>query len=432
MAATNQLSQPRNRPLNIVFFGQSGAGKSSTINLIAGSSITHTSNDTGPCTRVSACYKATIHDEAFNLWDTGGLGEGFFHSLFKGSPGGELKKFLRERYQKHEIDLLVYCIHGAVEHRALVMNYNTFCLTTRRLAAPIVIVVTNLERLENMENWWEDNKYSLQNLGMEFDGHACITALADHPQTDVSKTTLYDLITRDYPWQAECHGSYFGPSVPRWPKVATTVVPRSIRRVYTELRRQSPPLIVAPTRRAQSEPFPAAAHPHITPSEARSSPSTRPYGADLSTVSTPSGKSKIADLRKKVTQNWGTRQSLPGKHSNSGADALVHRAPVPTCSSSHTAQDQIPQDSNPTTPVVGPVSRSQVVHATLPVIMETVPPQPFCEESDSATSHLHSMFRPSSGASGSSRSELHLQPLVGGNGVLLFSSRTFTMRLNFS
>ncbi|KIJ09095.1 hypothetical protein PAXINDRAFT_34129, partial [Paxillus involutus ATCC 200175] len=163
---------------NIVFFGQSGAGKSSIINLVAGSSVAHTSNDTEPCTRVSACYETTIRNETFNLWDTRGLREeGFFRSLFKGSSEGGLRKFLRERYQKREIDLLVYCIRESLEHEVLVKNYKTFCLTTRRLVAPVVMVVTNLEREKNMEDWWGRNESNLRRLEMDFDGHACITAI---------------------------------------------------------------------------------------------------------------------------------------------------------------------------------------------------------------------------------------------------------------
>ncbi|KIK76409.1 hypothetical protein PAXRUDRAFT_431473 [Paxillus rubicundulus Ve08.2h10] len=213
MAAVTQSSQPRKRPLNIVFFGEIGAGKSSTINLIVGSSVAHTNNVGKLCTRVSACYETTIRNEAFNLWDTRGLGEGLFGSLFQGSSVGYLKKFLRERHQKREIDLLIYCVRGSRSKEALVKSYNTFCLTTRRLAAPVVIVVTNLEREKTMEDWWESNEARLQGLGMEFDGHACVTTLAGHPRANVSKMTLYDLIARKYSWQRECDESYFGSRV---------------------------------------------------------------------------------------------------------------------------------------------------------------------------------------------------------------------------
>ncbi|KAF9245049.1 P-loop containing nucleoside triphosphate hydrolase protein, partial [Melanogaster broomeanus] len=164
---------------NIIFFGETGAGKSSTINLIVGSTVAGVSNDTNACTLGSACYETTIGGAPFKLWDTRGLGEGFFSSLFKfgKSSEGELKKFLRERHEKGEIDLLVYCVRGSRARDALVKNYKSFCAITRRLAAPIVIVVTNLEREPNMDDWWERNEHSFLKLEMQFDGHACITAL---------------------------------------------------------------------------------------------------------------------------------------------------------------------------------------------------------------------------------------------------------------
>ncbi|KIJ08349.1 hypothetical protein PAXINDRAFT_172971, partial [Paxillus involutus ATCC 200175] len=119
MTLINQSSsQPRDCPRNIVFFGETGTGKSSIINLIAGSSDTHTSKDTESCIRVSTCYETALRNVAFNLWDTRGLGEGFFRSLLKGSSQGELKKFLRERHQKREIDFLVYCVRGSRANKA--------------------------------------------------------------------------------------------------------------------------------------------------------------------------------------------------------------------------------------------------------------------------------------------------------------------------
>ncbi|KAF9231209.1 P-loop containing nucleoside triphosphate hydrolase protein, partial [Melanogaster broomeanus] len=167
---------------NIVFFGETGAGKSSTINLIVGSTAAGVSNDTNACTLDSTCYETTIGGAPFKLWDTRGLGEGFIISLFKGrrSSEVELKKFLRKRHEKGEIDLLVYCVRGSRARNALMKGYKSFCVITRQLAAPVVIVVTNLEREPNMDDWWKRNESSFRERGMEFDGHACVTTLRGH------------------------------------------------------------------------------------------------------------------------------------------------------------------------------------------------------------------------------------------------------------
>ncbi|KIK77318.1 hypothetical protein PAXRUDRAFT_835029 [Paxillus rubicundulus Ve08.2h10] len=357
MAAIHQSSRPR----NIVFFGDTGVGKSSTINLIAGSSVAVTNNDTGVCTLVSTCYKTTIRNEPFNLWDMRGLStrtsEQQFNFLFKASSEGESKRFLRERYQKREIDLLVYCIRGSGGNEGLVKNYNTFCAITRRLAAPVVVVVTNLERENTMEDWWERNGSYLRNLGMEFDGHACITTIPNHPQENVSKTILHDLIARNYPWQREYDGSYFG----------------------------------SPVRRHKSE------------VQSRLSPWTHV-------------KWGISEHWMKATKIWRARQGSAGERSDNGADGLVLQPLSPTSTSSYYTA---PQNSQPTTPIDGPPTHIEIF-LTLPIStrnQDTIPSQSSSEESGSTTSHSYSTFGERSATGCSSSFKLRSQPLVEGRKV---------------
>ncbi|KAF9222664.1 kinase-like protein [Gyrodon lividus] len=396
MAGINESSQARCR--NIIFFGETGTGKSSAINLISGSNVADVSNDAGACTRTIACYETTIRGAAFKLWDTRGLGEGFFDFLFRGSSEGELKKFLRARHQNGELDLLVYCVRGSRAHDALVKNYNTFCAITRRLAAPVVIVVTNLERENNMDGWWERNEPSLQNLGMEFDGHACIAALPGNPRAAVSRETLQDLISRNYRWQAGCDGSYFGSTVQRRLRVA------AIASVWST--------------RVKNDARSGAARPrtNTTRSEAQSSPGIRIY--DSSAAAGPSGKGKLSELWRMATLNRRAKQSRAGERSNSGDDSSVPQPSTPTSSRNYySASDCTPQGSQPTTPAVQSAPRIQIVQATLPSIStnhprDTVPLQPSSEESESTISCLHSMFHESSRASLASNSGVHSQPPV--------------------
>ncbi|KAI9572062.1 P-loop containing nucleoside triphosphate hydrolase protein, partial [Boletus coccyginus] len=165
---------------NIIFFGETGAGKSSTINLLLETGTTaRVSNDSKPCTKSNTKYETTLNGTKYNLWDTRGLGEGrsFFETIFGGSSEKALKKFLKERHRRLEIDLLVYCVRGSRATEAYVKYYDNFCAITRRLAAPVVVVVTQLEKERVMEGWWSKNSFHLRELGMEFDDHACITAL---------------------------------------------------------------------------------------------------------------------------------------------------------------------------------------------------------------------------------------------------------------
>ncbi|KAF8546562.1 hypothetical protein OG21DRAFT_1397550, partial [Imleria badia] len=165
---------------NIVFFGEVATGKSSAINLLLepGTSA-RVSDDSRSCTRTSTRYETTLNGTKCNLWDTRGLGEGrsFLQDLFGGGSEKELKKFLKERHHNHEIDLLVYCVRGSRATEASMKYYNNFCAITRRLVAPVAIMVTRLEREKDMEDWWSRNSSRFKELEMEFDDHVCITTL---------------------------------------------------------------------------------------------------------------------------------------------------------------------------------------------------------------------------------------------------------------
>lgn len=65
----------------------------------------------------------------------------------------------------------------------------------------------------DMEDWWTRNSSNLQELGMDFDDHACITTLPGHQRQAECKTKLADLITKNRRWEATESGSYFGSPV---------------------------------------------------------------------------------------------------------------------------------------------------------------------------------------------------------------------------
>lgn len=200
---------------NIVFFGETGTGKSSAINLLleTGASA-HVSNDSQPCTQINTSYETTLNGTRYTLWDTRGLGEGysFLRNIFRlgASSEKELKKFLKERHQRHEIDLLVYCVRGSRATEASVKYYDNICTITRQLAAPVVVVVTHLEREVDMEGWWNRNSSGLKKSKMGFDDHVCVTTLPDHARTAESKKKLVDLITEKRRWEVKDSRSYFG------------------------------------------------------------------------------------------------------------------------------------------------------------------------------------------------------------------------------
>jgi hypothetical protein len=88
-----------------------------------------------------------------------------------------LKALLKTLKKNRGIHLLIYCVHGSKDVKTLQHNYKLVHSKVKG-KVPIVLVVTSLEDREpDMDDWWENNKTSISDLGMNFAGHACITAV---------------------------------------------------------------------------------------------------------------------------------------------------------------------------------------------------------------------------------------------------------------
>lgn len=168
---------------NIVIFGQTGTGKSSIINAIAREQLAGTSNDAAGCTSGYKRHPVTISGQRFVLFDTAGLGEGPAGTVPDKEAKRQLKSLLRQlmnsRSPSDGIGLLVCCVSRTTTLSTIVQAYNTFYAGVCKKKIPIVIVITGLEQEPNMESWWDQNKDKLKS--MHFTGHACVTALQEHP-----------------------------------------------------------------------------------------------------------------------------------------------------------------------------------------------------------------------------------------------------------
>ncbi|KAG1886598.1 P-loop containing nucleoside triphosphate hydrolase protein [Suillus subluteus] len=178
-SSSNVEMPPRGR--NVVFFGETGSGKSSIINAIAREHLAETSDNATGCTLDHKRYPVTISDQRFVLFDTAGLGEGPAGTVPDAVAKRQLKRLLRNlmssRSPSDGIDLLVYCV--SFKTTALVRAYNTFYSEVCKKKVPIVVVITGLENEPNMENWWDNNKGKFKS--MHFAAHACVTALQEYP-----------------------------------------------------------------------------------------------------------------------------------------------------------------------------------------------------------------------------------------------------------
>ncbi|KAF9222588.1 hypothetical protein BS17DRAFT_818399 [Gyrodon lividus] len=163
-------------PRNVLFFGETGVGKSSVINMLVGQNTEAACVSGGAkgCTFASTGYKATIDGEEFVLWDTVGLNEGEHGST--PSPLAECNLEELMRNMKGGLSLLVYVIRGTRFRQVVQINYELFYRAICGKQVPIVAVVTGLENEEPMESWWSKNVADLQKFGLVFEASACITA----------------------------------------------------------------------------------------------------------------------------------------------------------------------------------------------------------------------------------------------------------------
>ena len=180
--------------LNIILFGETGVGKSSVINLLAGKPVAKVSSDVEGCTLQSTKHSLSLRGTEVRIWDTVGLEEptmginGYLSAIEKaymlihelGSAGG--------------VDLLLFCIRGSRITATTQGNYRLFHEVLCNKEVPIAVVVTNLEREVEMEDWWIRNEKYIEMYGIRSVGHACVTGVEEDEKYDKSKDTLHNLL----------------------------------------------------------------------------------------------------------------------------------------------------------------------------------------------------------------------------------------------
>ena len=184
----NPLHLARSSP-NIVVFGQTGAGKSSLINMLARSEVVSVSNKLGGNTTAVQEVKISWDDRSYTIWDTPGLNEGEKGNVPTREAMDQLYKLVKTL---GSVSLVIYCICGSRLTEIARVNYDLFWRIVCKEEVPIVLVVTGLEQESNMDAWWTANRKIIKKMEMTFAGHACVT-------TTKGKNDIYK---RQY-WESE-------------------------------------------------------------------------------------------------------------------------------------------------------------------------------------------------------------------------------------
>ncbi|KIJ67579.1 hypothetical protein HYDPIDRAFT_108435 [Hydnomerulius pinastri MD-312] len=177
------------KTFNIILFGETGVGKSSVINLIAGRTLAKVSSDVDGCTMASTPYDFTLESLSFRIYDTVGLEEpqmgvnGYLAAIEKAFT------LIRSLGDAGGVHLLLFCLRGGRITATVQSNYRLFYEFLCDKQVPIALVFTGLERERNMEDWWVRNASNIKKYGIDSIGHACITAVKDDPSGQEDKYT---------------------------------------------------------------------------------------------------------------------------------------------------------------------------------------------------------------------------------------------------
>jgi len=157
---------------NIVVFGQTGVGKSSVINMLAGSSVADVSSGAVGSTPSNRPYNISHgNDDVYTFWDTPGLNEAENGTVSSQAAVQNLLDLVKD----HGINLLLYCIRPRLVD-IIRVNYELFWKSICMEKVPIVLVVTGLEGKDDMDEWWREARTPFRKMKMAFAGCACITS----------------------------------------------------------------------------------------------------------------------------------------------------------------------------------------------------------------------------------------------------------------
>lgn len=167
---------------NVLVVGETGAGKSSVINLIAGEELADVSSSANGCTMEAKSYDIVLTDNDgighhIRLFDTVGLNE---PSLSKNDYFTAIEKanvLITQLLRTGGIRLLVFCIRGGRITAVMQNNYHLFRDILCQNQVPVAFVITGMESEQPMEGWWKRNAVLFERSNLFCSSHVCVAAI---------------------------------------------------------------------------------------------------------------------------------------------------------------------------------------------------------------------------------------------------------------
>ena len=167
---------------NVLIVGETGVGKSSVVNLIAGDPLATVHSGAGACTMEATSYDIILPDNQglshhIRLFDTVGLNEPQFRKTDYLTAIEKANTLICQLQRTGGIRLLLFCIRGGRITAVMQNNYRLFCEILCQNKVPVAFVITGLENEVSMEGWWERNVPSFEAYGLSCASNACVTAI---------------------------------------------------------------------------------------------------------------------------------------------------------------------------------------------------------------------------------------------------------------
>ncbi|KAG6329331.1 hypothetical protein ID866_9758 [Astraeus odoratus] len=170
--------------MNCILIGETGVGKSSVVNLLAGDAVAEVSSGVDVCTVKAKEYTVNVDSMCVNIWDTPGLDQPETVTDSHVSAIEQACYLIKKLKEAGGIDLLVLCIRGRRPTRATLNIYWLFYEALCGQQVPIAFVITYLEHQVEMESWWTRNEESIERRGLKCASHACVTGIPDNEGPD--------------------------------------------------------------------------------------------------------------------------------------------------------------------------------------------------------------------------------------------------------